>query len=388
MIDADKLLAPFTDLSKAVCAGSDLDGCLDILTTGLSRAGIDSVGLWSIRAGTWAGKLQAPPGNMSRRRVEPLISPTLLERFLHQRGPVLFELWGRMHVSSSLWSQDQPRGVFVLGAEALSLEELIALAERLNPHLEQALALIYHQAELWQSLDRFREQLFSLQRMEVAGRLAAGVAHDFNSLLGIICASAEVVREEISDRHPSSEDLDRVIQACGTAARLGRRLLDFGHQRVPISSTGEIDANEVLQEASKTLEAALGKQLAVRVKCSPVPAPIQLDKIRFEQVVLNLALNARDAMPNGGTLTLELSVLDGVPSRFARLLVSDTGCGMDAETVERVFEPFFTTKGEAGTGLGLTTVSTIVQQAGGGVLVSSSPGGGTTFQVCLPCAPL
>ncbi|MCA9620102.1 MAG: AAA family ATPase [Myxococcales bacterium] len=240
---------------------------------------------------------------------------------------------------------------------------------------------------------RVGEQLRQAQRMEAIGHLAGGVAHDFNNLLTIILSSGELLLEELPQHDPRREYAEETREAGRRAASLTRQLLAFSRKQV--LKPRVVDLTEVVQHMEKMLRRLIGEDVTLTVRSSSVD-PVLVDPGQFEQIVLNLAVNARDAMPRGGTLTIETANIlvderhvanhiGATPGPHVALTVSDTGCGMDAETLARVFEPFFTTKERGkGTGLGLATVFGIVQQSGGHIIVESQPGAGTRFRVLFP----
>jgi PAS domain S-box-containing protein len=238
-------------------------------------------------------------------------------------------------------------------------------------------------------------QLLQSQKMEAVGQLAGGIAHDFNNLLMIIRSFAELAGEAVKD-DSIRRQLNAILKAADRGAALTRQLLTFGRKQV--FSPRLLDINSVIENITKVLPRALGEDVRVEVHASPGLWQVKADPVQIEQVVLNLAVNARDAMPGGGRLTLETSntVLDTdyvkvhagvVPGQYVMLVVTDTGQGIPPEALPRIFEPFFTTKERGkGTGLGLSTVYGIVQQSGGFVWVYSEPGKGTAFKVYLPRA--
>jgi PAS domain S-box-containing protein len=242
-------------------------------------------------------------------------------------------------------------------------------------------------------LRRAEKELRQAQKMEAIGRLAGGVAHDFNNILTGILASTEFARSHAMDPKIAVE-LDEVHAAAQRAADLTRQLLTISRSRN--LNQVVLDLNEIVRESGRLLERIIGEQIAIRVALAEPLDSILADQVHVEQIILNMAVNARDAMPRGGTLTLETSNVrlgadyvrqhpSAQPGAYVMLAISDTGIGMDAATLERIFEPFFTTKGEGhGTGLGLATVHGIVQQAGGQIWAYSEPGQGTTFKVYLP----
>ena len=239
-------------------------------------------------------------------------------------------------------------------------------------------------------------QLRQAQKMEAVGRLAGGVAHDFNNMLSVVLSYAEMLREDLRPGEPMRDDLDEICNAGKRAAGLTRQLLMFSRQQIVAPQI--LDLDTVLRDTDKMLRRILGEDIDLVSLYTEGLAPVLCDLGSIEQVIMNLVINARDAMPTGGKLTIETAnlVLDQEyvrvhPSATAgphiMLAVSDTGIGMDHATQARIFEPFFTTKGVGkGTGLGLSTVFGIVQQSGGSVWVYSEPGVGTTFKVYLPVA--
>ncbi|MGZ4287311.1 MAG: PAS domain-containing hybrid sensor histidine kinase/response regulator [Solirubrobacteraceae bacterium] len=241
---------------------------------------------------------------------------------------------------------------------------------------------------------QLEDQLRQAQKMEAVGQLAGGVAHDFNNLLTVITGYVNLLLAQ-TDGDPQRAQLVEVKNAAERASELTAQLLTFS-RRSPEKSE-RIDLNELVRGVEKLLRRLIDEDIALRIAAAPALPPIQGDRGQFEQVLINLVVNARDAMPGGGeilieTSTTKLSTEDAAESgtamgRHLVLAVSDTGSGMTVETKARIFEPFFTTKGQGkGTGLGLATVYGIIQQAGGTILVDSEPGRGSRFSVLLPAA--
>ena len=226
-----------------------------------------------------------------------------------------------------------------------------------------------------------REQ--QARRLEAIGRLAGGVAHDFNNLLTAIVSFTRFVHDDLEEGSEHRADLAEVLKAADSAAQLTEQLLSFSRRR-PIEPV-TVDLGESVRGLSNLLRRTLGEVVTLALELPLRPAWVFADPGQLEQLILNLAVNARDAMPGGGTLTL--SVAESERDEGAIVLqVCDTGEGIDAVTLEHIFEPFFSTKGEQGTGLGLATCYGIATQAGGDIEVQSVVGEGTTFRVLFPRA--
>jgi len=244
---------------------------------------------------------------------------------------------------------------------------------------------------------RLQEQLLQAQKMESVGRLAGGIAHDFNNLLTVITGCLDVALLDVGSNDELRADLTEIGRAADSAADLTRQLLAFSRKQIIAPKV--LDLNVVTARVHGMLQRLLGVDITLEIVTASGLGLIRFDPGQAEQILVNLAVNARDAMPNGGRLTLETSnvTLDresvrthpgSVPGAYVMLAVSDTGVGMDADTLAHAFEPFFTTKplGQ-GTGLGLAMIHGAVSQNGGRVEVYSEPGHGTSFKIYLPCVP-
>jgi len=228
------------------------------------------------------------------------------------------------------------------------------------------------------------EQLVRAARMEALGRLAGGVAHDFNNLLAVVRGHVEFLRDDGSLSADAARRIRAIDRAAARGADLIGDLLDLSNRR---HSSETVDLNAVVRREAGTIQQLLGEDVLVELDVAADAAHVQLDRSRLEAVLLNLATNARDAMPEGGLLRLATRTIADSASTGHRieLAVSDTGVGMDGETVSRIFEPFYTTKESGiGTGLGLATTYAAVTAAGGSIVVKSAPGMGTTFTISLP----
>jgi len=239
------------------------------------------------------------------------------------------------------------------------------------------------------------EQLHHSQKMAAVGRLAGGIAHDFNNLLTVIGGHGRFAARSLPEGHPALADVERIMEAAGRAAALTRQLLAFSRRQT--IAPREFDLNEVVRGMESMLARLLGEDIRLSADLADGLGPVRADPGQMEQVIMNLAVNARDAMPDGGNLVigtraveigeLEAAGMEMTPGHCALLSVRDTGMGMDAAVLGHVFDPFFTTKEVGqGTGLGLAMVWGIAKQSGGHVRAMSEPDRGATFEVLLPLA--
>lgn len=261
---------------------------------------------------------------------------------------------------------------------------------RLNPAVRRELAAQIEHRER----RRLETQLRQAQKMEAIGQLAGGVAHDFNNLLQIIASYTDLLLAATDESDPRREDMLIIRGAADGATSLARQLLAFGRKQVLAPQV--VDLNALVRETERLLRRTIGQNIEFVEALEDSLARVKVDPLQVKQILINLVVNARDAMPKGGKVRFETanvafdeayaSMNPGVkPGAYAGLFVSDTGTGMDPETKSRVFEPLFTTKAPGqGTGLGLSTVFGIVQQSGGHVTVESELGRGSTFQVFFP----
>jgi len=271
---------------------------------------------------------------------------------------------------------------------------VVARGEVLKDENGQAVALRGTLQDITERVN-LQAQLNQAQKIESIGRLAGGVAHDLNNLLSPILGYSEMLRDDLDPEDDRRESVDEIMSAGLRARDLVRQLLAFSRKQ--ILEFKPIDLNKVVAGLKKLLQRTIREDIEMSFDLSPEPEVVMADMGQIEQVIMNLAVNAADAMPKGGQLTIETSNVDldeeyaknhqsAEPGRHVMLAISDTGHGMDEETQEHIFEPFFSTKGEHGTGLGLSTVYGIVKQHGGNIWVYSEPGRGTTFKIYLPVA--
>ena len=248
------------------------------------------------------------------------------------------------------------------------------------------------EAEARRQYRRVEEQFRQAQKMEAIGRLASGVAHDFNNLLTIITGFAQLA---LLEPNPAQSGLEQILRAADRAAALTRQLLVFSRQQA--FDIRVFDLNALIHDLEKMIRRIIGEDIEIRTIFHDPEATVKVDPNQIEQVILNLIVNSRDAMPTGGILTIETqhhvvdahaaSLFGCHPGQYFQLSVSDTGTGIDKATLAKIFEPFFTTKSEGrGTGLGLSTVYGIVSQSGGAIRAYSEPGVGTTMRILLPAA--
>jgi two-component system cell cycle sensor histidine kinase/response regulator CckA len=268
--------------------------------------------------------------------------------------------------------KDQTRVPVLVGAAMLDRTNLRGIAYALD--LSELKKAEQRSAEL-------EEQLRQSQKLETVGQLASGIAHDFNNLLNIIIGYASLIEAKVAPEDPVREETKFILKAAEKATGLIRRLLAFGRKQVLHPEI--LDVNEMFQEYRQIIPRLIGEKIRCQFQLSPSIWQVKADRTQLEQVFVNLVVNARDAMPNGGVLTIA-STNDYESGRVA-LRFSDNGTGMEDHVKARIFDPFFTTKSEGqGTGLGLSTVYGIVKQSKGQITVSSKPGQGTTFIVYLP----
>jgi two-component system, cell cycle sensor histidine kinase and response regulator CckA len=260
--------------------------------------------------------------------------------------------------------------------------------------LSHHLLYVLRASQAMQHRQHLEDQLYQSQKMEAVGRLAGGVAHDFNNLLTVINGCCDFLHSQLPEEHPLQREVVEINQAAEQAASLTRQLLAFSRKQM--LQPEEFDLNVIVASMDRMLRRVIGEDIDFVTLLGEGPHPVKADPGQIEQVVMNLVINARDAMPQGGRLLIETAktYLDeaycsshvGVkPGPYVLLAMSDTGIGMNPEIQARIFDPFFTTKElDRGTGLGLATVHGIVNQSGGVIWVYSEPGQGTTFKIYLP----
>ena len=336
------------------------------------------------------------------------------DSFLRVSGHGRDEIIGRTTVDLGLWRSRQQRAAFLRlhrrrggvrhyemqvsakSGEVLTVEvstETIDIGG--EAHLLAIARDVTERKRAEQALREREEELRQAHKMEAVGRLAGGIAHDFNNLLTAITGYSEMLMNRLDADDPRRKDAEEINKAGHQGADLIRQLLAFSRKQ--ILEPKVLDLNVIVADMERILHSIIGEDVQLVTALAAEPAYVKADPVQIEQVVMNLAANARDAMPQGGKLTIETTTVeldedfvtghpDVKPGSYVMLGVTDTGVGMDRETKSRLFEPFFTTKevGE-GTGLGLSTLYGIVRQSGGDIRVYSEPGKGTTFNIYLPC---
>ena len=330
------------------------------------------------------------------------------ESFLRVTGYSREEVIGHTSREVNFWAKPEDRAIFIeaimrqgsvrdleITFRTKSGENRIAVdsAEIIEVAGQECAIAIFRDITERKSLEK---QLRQTQKMEAVGQLSGGIAHDFNNLLGVIIGYSEILEQRLPPGDPLHMECQQIKKAGQSAASLTRQLLAFSRQQV--LEPRVLDLNAIVLNVEKMLRRLIGEHIDLRTSLDPALGCVKADQSQIEQVILNLAVNARDAMTQGGKLMIETANVSldedyarrhppQLPGPYVLLSVADTGMGMDAETQTRIFEPFFTTKEIGkGTGLGLSTVYGVVRQSGGHIWVYSEPGQGTTFKIYLPQA--
>jgi two-component system cell cycle sensor histidine kinase/response regulator CckA len=312
--------------------------------------------------------------------VNPLAGRTLEEAFPGLAGTDVAAHYRRICTEGGTWasevaySDERVRGVYAVNAfqtaPGMMAAMFLDVTERRRAEEERG---------------RLEEQLRQSQKMEAVGRLAGGIAHDFNNLLMVIMGHGELLRRGLEADDARLRKVQHVMGAAERAACLVRQLLAFSRKQVLEPQV--VDLNALVSDTARMLRPLLGEDVRIVTRLAPTLGRVRVDPAQIDQVLVNLAVNARDAMPRGGTLTLETANVGDGPGGRVALVVRDTGLGMDEATRAHLFEPFFTAKGgSGGTGLGLSMVYGIVRQSGGQITVESAPLAGTSFRIVLPRA--
>jgi len=384
-------MTDFTELRKAHAALAESEARVRMVLESALDAiiGMDQQGTiidWNPRAEAMFGWSRTEA--LGRSLAETIIPPDQRQAYRHGlyrfaatgEGPML-----NRRLEATAWRKD--------GSEFPVELSIVPVKEGEGHRFYGFIADITERKRAEEKLRHTEVQLRQAQKMEAVGQLAGGVAHDFNNLLTVIGGYTELMENSLSADAPMLADLREIMNATERAGWLTRQLLAFSRRQILAPQV--LDLNTLIANFEKMLHRLIGEDVTLRTELAPALPPIKADPGQIEQIIMNLAVNARDAMPAGGRLTIETDIVrvddsypkkvaEVPPGRYVLLAVSDTGTGMDAETQRRIFEPFFTTK-EAGkgTGLGLSTVYGIVKQSHGFIWVYSEPGHGTTFKVYL-----
>ena len=330
------------------------------------------------------------------------------ESFLRVTGYSREEVIGRTSIELNFWAKPEDRTNFVemierqgsirdleIAFRTKSGEIRVAVdsAEIIDVGGQECAIAIFRDVTEQKTLEK---QMRQTQKMEAVGQLSGGIAHDFNNLLGVIIGYSEILEQRLPPGDPLHKECQQIMKAGQSAASLTRQLLAFSRQQV--LEPRVLDINAIVLNVEKMLRRLIGEHIDLRTNLDPALGPVKADQNQIEQVIINLAVNARDAMAHGGKLMIETANVDldedyarrhppQLPGPYVLLTVADTGMGMDAETQSHIFEPFFTTKEVGkGTGLGLSTVYGVVRQSDGHIWVYSERGQGTTFKIYLPRA--
>jgi two-component system, cell cycle sensor histidine kinase and response regulator CckA len=352
---------------------------------------------WNVQTGriVWSAQMYRTFG-LDPSRFEPSYESLL--SYVHPEDRILFQrafdqLWTRgipFHLEHRILTAHSEDVRYVL-----SHGEVVGTPPLRNPReLAGTVLDITELKQAEKALHQTEEQLRHAQKMQAIGRLAGGVAHDFNNLLTAVIGYSEILLERTDIDDPRRAEIEQIRNAGERAASLTRQLLAFGRKQVLHPTV--LDLNAVITEMERMLRSLIGEKIDLAVQSDPELGKVKVDSTQIQQVILNLAINARDAMPDGGRLTIETAnteidemyargQLSIQPGPYVTLIVRDSGCGMDFETQGRIFEPFFTTKEIGkGTGLGLSTVYGIVKESGGNIEVYSEPNQGSIFKIHLP----
>src|SRR5881392_1254098 len=402
LLERARLAELTSDVGIALTQGTDLRAMLQLCAEALVRhLDVAFARIWTLDDASGILELQASAGmytHLDGAHSRVPLGQFKIGAIARDRRPHLTnQVVGDPQVHDQAWARREGLVAFagyplivhdrVLGVMAMfARQPLSEFVPKALASVASAVAVGIERKRAEEALRQSEVQLRQAQKMEAVGRLAGGVAHDFNNLLTVITSYSDLLLEDLASNDPKRDDVGQIRQAAEGAAALTRQLLAFSRQQVLEPKV--LDVRAIVAGTEKLLRRLIGADVQLATSLASDLGAVKADPGQLEQIIINLAVNARDAMPGGGRLSIEaanLEQVEGRPGRYVLLAVSDTGIGMDEQTKARIFEPFFTTKESGkGTGLGLATVYGIVKQAGGFIWVYSEPGRGTSFKVYLP----